>query len=90
MQTTQGIAVGLASRSAQDLMLVDGLDELIAQLEYRQALALLLDGPHIAVPERRSLAHCLGLPFRRLIACQAYAAQLLQGMRSLVGEVQSA
>ena len=56
---------------------VDGLDELVAQLEDGQALALLLDGPHVAEPERGRLAQRLGLPLRHLEPAQPDAPQLL-------------
>ena len=66
-----------------DLVLVDGLDELIAQLEDGEALALLFDGPDVAVAEGGRLAHGLRLPLRRLVARQANASQLLRASHHL-------
>ena len=63
---------------AADLVLIDSLDELIAQLEDGKALTLLFYGPHIAVAEGGRLAHGLGLPLGRLVARQADAPQLLR------------
>ena len=67
----------LCNRDAAHLVLVDGLDELIAQLEDWKALALLLDGPHVAVAKGGRLAHRLRLPLGRLVARQANSPQLL-------------
>ena len=64
-------------------MFTDSLDKLVAQLEDGEALALLLDGPHVAVAKGGRLAHRLGLPLGRLVARQAYASQLLYSGESL-------
>lgn len=66
-----------------DLVLIDGLDELITQLEDGEALALLLDGPDVAVAEGGRLAHGLCLPLRRLVPRQANASQLLPASQRL-------
>lgn len=57
---------------------VDGFDELVAQLEDGQALALLLDGPHVVEAKGGRLAQRLGLPLRHLKPTQPNAAQLLR------------
>ena len=56
---------------------IDGFNELVAQLEDWQALALLLDGPHIVETEGGRLAQRLGLPLRHLIAAQPNTTELL-------------
>ncbi len=62
---------------------VDGFDELVAQLEDGQALALLLDGPHVVEAKGGRLAQRLGLPLRHLKPTQPNAAQLLHSATRL-------
>eukprot|EP00976_Prorocentrum_cordatum_P038763 788836-Prorocentrum_minimum.AAC.4 len=64
--TLKPSAITLGRRSVAHLVFVDGLDELVPELEDGQALALLRDGEAAPLTESGRLAEGVLLPFGHL------------------------